>query len=176
MIEEFFDIPVCRIIEPTCTKALENSANKKIGVIATKACIDSGKYQETLKKLNPDCEVFALATPALVTLVESKKYTMDCEDTVETLKDYFRFFKDTDIDTLILGCTHYDLLLDVCENILPDVKMVSSSKCVADYTKESLSDLNDKKGSRNYFVTADKEKFDDLSSIILNETVDSRKI
>ncbi|MDO4198793.1 MAG: glutamate racemase [Erysipelotrichaceae bacterium] len=176
MIDEFFDIPVCHIIEPTCKEALKVSKNKKIGVIATKACINGGKYQETFKNLDPDAKIYPLATPALVTLVESKKYTMECEDTVETLKDYFSHFENTGIDTMVLGCTHYDLLLDICENIMPDINFVSSSKCVADYTLDMLEDKNEEEGKREFCVTAFKEKFDRLSSYILEEDIDSKLI
>ena len=176
MIVDYFKVPVSRIIEPTCAEALRVSNNRKIGVIATKACIDSGKYQDTFSKLDNNAEIFALATPALVTLVESKKYTIDCEDTVETLKDYFEHFKDTGIDTLVLGCTHYDLLMDVCKELLPGINIVSSSKCVADYTLNNLEASTDSTGERKYFVTADKEKFDELSSFILEENVNSNII
>ena len=173
MIVDYFKLPVSRIIRPTCEEALKTSSNKRIGVIATKACIDSGKYQDTFSELDNTAKIFPLATPALVTLVESKKYTIDCEDTVETLKDYFEHFKNTKIDTLVLGCTHYDLLMDVCKELLPGINIISSSKCVADYTVKNLQETEESSGERKYFVTADKEKFDELSSFILEEKVDS---
>lgn len=173
MIEDYFNLPISRIIRPTCQEALNQSSNKRIGVIATKACIDSGEYQKTLNDLDKNAMIFPLATPALVTLVESKKYTIECEDTVETLKDYLDNFKDTGIDTLILGCTHYDLLKDICKSLLKDVNIVSSSKCVADFTLKHLNDLSSEKGDRKFFVTADKQKFDELSSHILDEKIDS---
>ncbi|HIE43775.1 MAG TPA: glutamate racemase, partial [Candidatus Omnitrophica bacterium] len=101
-------IPVVGVIEPTVKKAIQVTRNKNIGVIGTKTTIASNSFQSHLKKASPSVFVTAIPAPLLVPLVEEG--WVDRELTRMILKEYLSIFKKREIDTLILGCTHYPLL------------------------------------------------------------------
>ncbi|HMN67298.1 MAG TPA: glutamate racemase [Bdellovibrionales bacterium] len=103
-----FSVPVFNVIEPGARKALEASQNKKIGVLATRATVQSEAYPHALKRLNPEVESHQLACPLFVPLVEEGWV----DDPVTNLIVY-RYVSNISrhgIDTLIMGCTHYPVL------------------------------------------------------------------
>ena len=106
--EEFKDIPIIGVIEPTVRKVAKDS-RKSVGIIGTKATINSDIYNATLRKYNPGIKTNSLACPAFVPLIEEgivDNMIMDL-----TIKYYMDdFVKNGDFDSLILGCTHYPLI------------------------------------------------------------------
>jgi glutamate racemase len=89
-------------------RAVQSTKNKKVGVIGTEATIQSGAYTWALKEANAAIEVYSRACPLFVPLVEEG--WMDNSVVDMTVKAYLGGFKQSGIDTLILGCTHYPLL------------------------------------------------------------------
>jgi glutamate racemase len=107
-IQTHLDIPVIGVIHPGARAAIKHTHNKRIGVLGTVGTINSGAYVEALHSLHGSLDVTSLACPKFVPLVESGEYNSSMAD--EIVEETLRPIKDTDIDTLILGCTHYPLL------------------------------------------------------------------
>src|SRR5512145_1255809 len=107
-LRERFTIPVIGVIEPGVRRAVQSTKNKKIGVIGTDATIQSGAYTRALKAADSTIEVYSRACPLFVPLVE-EGWT-DNAVVQLTVKNYLGSLKQSGIDTLILGCTHYPLL------------------------------------------------------------------
>ena len=119
------DLPVLGVIGPTVRKVV-NEGCTKVGVIATKATIRSDVYGKSLKELNPDIEVHSLACPAIVPLVE-EGFT-DTEIMELTVRHYMDdFVRETGIQDLILGCTHYPLIGGHLKKLYPGLRLYNSS-------------------------------------------------
>ncbi|MBE6017463.1 MAG: glutamate racemase [Lachnospiraceae bacterium] len=111
-VREELDIPVIGVVKPGATAATRETRNNHIGVIGTKGTVNSGLYEKLICDLNPGAEVFSTACPLFVNLVEEGM--IDDPITVQMIHRYLDDMIDkNDIDTLILGCTHYPLLLSV---------------------------------------------------------------
>lgn len=123
--EKHPEIPILGVIGPTVRRVVRDGC-QNVGVIATKATINSDVYGRSLKDLNPDIEVHSLACPAIVPLIE-EGFT-DSEIMELTVRHYMdSFVRETGIQDLILGCTHYPLISDHIKKHYPDVKLYSSS-------------------------------------------------
>ena len=136
--------------------------NRKVAntlIIATVATIKSNKYPETIKQIDSKIETFSLATPKLVPLVESGKYK---EGIYDVLHEYLDDYKEK-VQSIILGCTHYPILKEQIENVLPNIEYVSSSEAISKSVKDILSKkklLNINKN--NYikiYTTGDVDEF-----------------
>ncbi len=136
--ERYPDIPILGVIEPTVRKVVSDGC-RKVGVIATKATIGSDVYGKSLKSMNPDIEVYSLACPAIVPLVE-EGFT-ETEIMELTVKHYMdNFVRDTGIHDLILGCTHYPLIAGHINKLYPGIRLYNSSAEVIGEAKSLLED------------------------------------
>lgn len=133
-IPQFYpDIKVLGVVVPTVEVAIASS-KKKIGVIATNSTIKSHIYDVEIKKINPDIIVQELATPQLVPAVENN----DFELADKLVEEYVKCFSD--IDSLILGCTHYPLLKEYFKKHLPDnVQIISQYDFMGEKLKDYLN-------------------------------------
>ena len=107
-IRNIYNLPIYGVIEPTCKVALNTTKNNKIGVIATNACIESNEYEITLHKYNNTVNVYSKACPLLAQFIEEGNFDIGNDQMRSMIKDYVDPLIKKDIDTLILGCTHYD--------------------------------------------------------------------
>jgi glutamate racemase len=107
-VKEKIDIPVFEAITPAVKMALRRSKKFIIGVMASRATVASDIYRQEITRLNPDAKVYSTACPLLVPLVEER--WLKKPDTVKIVKKYLHPLKVRQIDTLVLGCTHYSLL------------------------------------------------------------------
>ena len=145
------------VLIPAAEEATRKTTNQRIGVIATTATVASGAFVRELKKLDPDVKVFQKACPALVPLVEAGK--QNTEEMRVALKKYLRPFTGRNIDTLILGCTHYGILeKDIRKIIGPNITIISEATIVPGKLKRYLqkhSDLEEtlSKQSRTHFYS-----------------------
>lgn len=122
---ERYSIPVVEVIQPAARRAASSTKNKRVGVIGTTATINSGAYQDAF--LTSDIEVVSKACPKFVDFVESGITTGD--EILHTAHEYLDELRTADIDTLILGCTHYPLLTGVIQYVMGDaVTLVSSAE------------------------------------------------
>lgn len=140
VLRERCKVRLIGLIEPGVTEALGKTVNGKIGVIATEATIRSGAYEQGLKKLGKDIEVFSRAAPRLVPLVESGRIDALCVK--EALRVYLFPLQQAGIDTLILGCTHYPFLSRQIEDELGSgVRLVDPASATVRAAKEELHRL-----------------------------------
>ncbi len=126
-IKAKLDIPVLGVINPGARAAIKATKNKSIGVIGTIATIESGAYELALKSIHPYVKVTSLACPKFVPIVESCEWNSRTANKIidETLTP----FKQSDIDTLVLGCTHYPLIYNSIHEVMgPNVKIISSGE------------------------------------------------
>ncbi len=162
LLSNTLSIPVVGVVEPGVRKALSVTKGR-VGVIGTSATIRSGVYQEKL--LLRKVKVFSRACPLFVPLVEEGLIEGDITDRVVEL--YLSKLKDKDIDTLILGCTHYPMLKKAIQKFLRGVNVVDSSDAVA----EELAALveNRGEGRTELFFTDRSQNLEDLIETILGE-------
>lgn len=143
-LRQEFNIPVIEVITPAVEQAISMSRTGRIGVIGTRATIRSRVYEEKISNRAPCCKVFSKACPLLVSLVE-EGWT-NKRETKMILRRYLHDLKDKQIDTLVLGCTHYPLLKDLIQHrIGKKVTLIDSSETTAYYLQDYL--LSDDAGS-----------------------------
>ena len=136
-LKERLAMPVIGVIEPGVRRAIQRTKNKKVGVIGTEATIQSGAYTRALKAADSAIEVYSRACPLFVPLVE-EGWT-DNEVVEMTAKAYLQGFKQSGIDTLILGCTHYPLLKKAIRKFMgPGVRLVDSAEETAKVVESVL--------------------------------------
>jgi glutamate racemase len=122
-----YDIDILGVIEPGAKAAINYTANNRVGIIGTVATISSDSYAKAIQKLSPDVKVFSLACPLFVPLAEEGY--IEKEATRLIARDYLKTLIDVDIDTLVLGCTHYPLLKGVIGEVMGDrVRLVDSAE------------------------------------------------
>ncbi len=125
-----FNLPVFEVVGPGAEQALAVSRKLRIGVIGTRATIESGIYTRRIQALNPEAKVFCAACPLLVPLVEEG--WINRPETNRIVKKYLHPLKMKQIDTLILGCTHYPVLKKTIQRkIGMRVKLVDSAQALA---------------------------------------------
>ena len=107
-VQEEFDIPILGVIEAGAKVAAQVTRNKRVGIIGTEGTVGSGIHAEVLKKIDPEITVIGKSCPLFVPLVE-EGWTHD-PVTVEVASRYLKELQEKDIDTLILGCTHYPFI------------------------------------------------------------------
>lgn len=162
-LRQTYALPVVDVIAPSVKKALEVTHKGKIGVLGTRATIQSGEYPRQIKSLAPDVEVFSCACPLFVPLVEENY--LDKPATRLIIEDSLATLKHSGIDTLILGCTHYPLLADLIKlEMGPAVTILDSARAAAEEVlwqleRNGLRNNEHRSGKRSYFVSDDPGKF-----------------
>ena len=135
------DIPILGVVEPACAAAAAATRNKRVGLIATAASVRSGAYERTLAAMDSAITVYARACPLFVPLVENGRFRPG-DTVIETVaREYLTPLRDTGIDTLILGCTHYPLLTEVIAGVMGSgVTLIDSGASAARALRQTLSD------------------------------------
>lgn len=116
-LKNMFSVPCMGVVEPAVKAAAAATKNGKIGLIATAATVASRSYEKLAERLIPNVQFTAKACPLFVPLVENGYSGADCEVTRLVAEDYLSAFDGKDIDTLILGCTHYPLLYNLIDRL-----------------------------------------------------------
>jgi glutamate racemase len=130
-------IPVIGVLKAGAGLAVEATKNNRIGVIGTQATICSNAYAVTINSLNPDAHVSSKACPLFVPLAEEG--LTDHQATTLIARDYLNEIVAEEIDTLVLGCTHYPILRKVIEETVgPAIRIIDSAEAVALRTRELL--------------------------------------
>ncbi len=178
-IQECFTLPLVGVIAPAAEKAASLTRNKKVGVIATQAAVKSGAYERALRSYLADCQVFSAPAPRLVPLIEAGKITSEDSDTVEALREYILPLRDKGIDTLILGCTHYPLILELVKDIVPGMNIVCSGTASIGALTEKLRaaallNTSGVRGTAEYFVTGDPTEFGRHAGVFLGENIEGK--
>ena len=116
-LKDGFSVPCMGVVEPAVNAAAEATKSGKIGLIATAATVASRSYEKLAERLIPNVQFTAKACPLFVPLVENGYFGADCEVTRLVAQDYLSAFDGKNIDTLILGCTHYPLLYNLIDRL-----------------------------------------------------------
>ena len=115
-VRDEFDLPIIGVIESGAKVAAARTRNKRVGIIGTVGTVGSGIHAQYLKKLDPGITVFGKACPLFVPLVEEG--WLHDPVTVEVASRYLKELQDKDVDTLILGCTHYPLIRSTIRQVM----------------------------------------------------------
>lgn len=181
-LERELDIPVIGVVKPGARMAVDMTRNGKIGVIATEGTISSGLYAKYIKSLKEDAVIYGKACPLFVPLVEEGLWQDPV--TVEIARRYLTELIDLDIDTLILGCTHYPLIRSVIGQAMGEgVTLVNPAYETAIALKKLLAEkglLNEAApplGSNPYqfYVSDGAEKFKQFANSIIKYGILSTK-
>ena len=160
-LKEKYDIPIIGVIDPAIKKLL-TLGSKKVGVIATETTIKSNKYYDKIKELDENIDVYSVACPKFVPVIDSGK--KDGEE-IEKLIDLYISQISEKIDTLILGCTHYTIIKDVISRKYPKLTIIDPSIEVSRELENYISNINEN-GNIEYIISGNVEKFkNNLESI-----------
>ena len=172
ILQDELDIPVYGVIEDASLRAAELTRSRRIGVIATPATISGHSYRDRLHQLLPDVEVFEQACPLFVPIVEQGRFSPE-DPLVQILtEEYLAPMREAEVDTIILGCTHYPLLTDAIAACVPGAALVNSGAEAARAIASALqnSDLAapaDQVGTRRYFVSDSTAQFEQNAAMYL---------
>lgn len=171
-----YDIPFFEVISPAAEMAVQSSRTGRIGIIGTRATVASGVYEAIIQKLRPEYRVFTSACPLLVPLVEEG--WLKKPETAMIVKKYLRPLKAKQIDTLILGCTHYPLLADLIQaKIGRRVRVIDSSTGVANSMRNLIEQDADfqkrlkREGGYRFFVSDTTPQFENIARSILKRPI-----
>ncbi|MGI6033110.1 MAG: glutamate racemase [Coriobacteriales bacterium] len=189
-----FEIPVMGVVEPGARGAVRATRNRRCGVIATKATVESGIYSDTIRNLDAGITVYSTAAPRFVEIVEDglrksnspiEKLTAEASDIYlrpafqEIARDYLTPLKQARVDTLVLGCTHYPVLAPLIQQAIGEsVHIISSSEEAAKEVEATLSyrdHLNDGSApAHNSFFTTgeDLDDFRQIGGHIFGEPIE----
>jgi glutamate racemase len=176
-LREKYFVPIIDVIEPAVDWAVKHTTTKKIAILGTRATINSGVYNCKIKQILPDAEVTSLACPLFVPLVEEDFLSHPATELV--IREYMQPILKKQIDTVILGCTHYPMLLPAIQKVLgPEIHIIDSAsvcakKVVFELEKQKLTRNLLQKGKRKYYASDDTEKFRRLGENFLGIPIDS---
>jgi glutamate racemase len=175
-LKERFDVPILEVISPAVNMAVSDSGRTRVGIIGTRATVNSRVYEDKIKAIRPEMKVYGQPCPLLVPLVEEG--WLKKGETRKIVKKYLHPLKVKQIDVLILGCTHYPLLKDVIQaKIGKRVKVIDSSEALSLSVIDFLSNNSDvengltKHGTCQFFVSDITEQFERIAGTILKGRV-----
>ncbi len=177
MIEPELDIPVIGVVSPTVYAAVNASKSGRIAVLGTPGTIKSGKYEQQIKELRPDAYVTNMACTLFVPIVENG--CTEDEIAYHVCKKYLDAVLREDVDTIILGCTHYPLLERTIASIAGDgIKLINAGRETARYAKRFLTEndmLSKARQSEQYkfYVSDSVDNFSEMADIFLGEHIGS---
>lgn len=173
---EQFAVPIFEVITPAVTQALETSINLNFGIIGTRATISSGIYEKKIRANRPAARIYSVACPLLVPLVEEG--WLKKRETAMIVKKYLQPLKTRQIDTLILGCTHYPLLKNIIQaKIGKQVELIDSSICISNGIKHFLKKNRDierqlgQNGHLSLFVSDVTDQFKKIAQLTLKTNI-----
>jgi glutamate racemase len=136
-------VPVVGVLAPEAHAAVQATRNRRIGVLATEATVRSGRYAELIRTLDAGVAVVSVACPRLVPLIEAGGSN---HELVEAIRAYAAPLKQADVDTVVLGCTHYPLVRPVFERVFGRGTTLVTS---ADETAREVAETLARKGIEN---------------------------
>lgn len=174
LLREFAAIPVVGVIGPGARHAAETTKNGRVAVIGTRGTVASQVYEQEIARIDPNIEVITVACPLFVPLVEEGFETHPATELIA--REYLASLKDSGVDTLLLGCTHYPLLKGTIQQVLGEgIAVIDSARCcagaVAELCADKVSDISFKDIStplHRYYVSDDPAKFKVLGERMFN--------
>jgi glutamate racemase len=176
-LREELPVPVLGVIRPGSRRAVNQTRNGRIGVIGTEATIASGAYEKALLAMQDGLTIISRACPLFVPLAEEG--WLEHPVTHQVAAEYLSDFRNSEIDTLVLGCTHYPILRKVIQQVMgEDVKLIDSGEAVADVVAEMLDAeglmrQSDEPGGEQFFVTDSAQRFRRVAEYFLDRPIES---
>jgi glutamate racemase len=170
-LQEALPVPVLGVIAPEAHAAVQATRNRRVGLLATQATVDAGRYATLVRTLDAGVRFHAVACPRLVPLIESAEPFG--EATIEAVREYAAPLKDAGCDTVILGCTHYPLIRPILQRVFGrDVTLVFSAEETAREAAETLrrkgiENAPGREGSYRFLTTGDPASFRELGQRFL---------
>jgi len=169
-----FTIPMFGVIKPGAQQATKITRTNHVGIIGTESTINSKSYSKTIGEINPGIKVLGVPAQKFVSIVEADKANSD--EAKENIAMTLKPFKDSQYDTLILGCTHFPMLKNQINDYLPGIKLVNPAVSTVDVTKDYLTKndlLSDGKvRTIKLHATGSIEEFSRLAKRWLNTDID----
>jgi glutamate racemase len=176
-LQRQLSVPVIGVIAPEAHAAVLATRNRRIGLLATQATVSSGRYADLVHALDAGTEVFSIACPKLVPLIEGDDPFG--EDTVAAVREYAEPLRAEDVDTVILGCTHYPLIKPILQREFGrGVTLVFSAEETAREVAETLARKgmeNDetRRGVYRFLTTGDPDLFRETGRRFLQLPIES---
>src|ERR687885_948779 len=170
-LQEALEIPVVGVITPEAHAAVQATRNRRIGLLATEATVEAGRYGELVHALDAGADLFPVACPRLVPLIESDDPF--AAETTEAVREYAKPLKEAGVDTVILGCTHYPLIRPIFQRVFGrDVTLVFSAEETAREVAETLARKGwenglEREGTYRFVTTGDPASFRELGQRFL---------
>ncbi len=174
-LSAMFDLPLVSVIQPGANAAVKATQNGRIGVIGTSGAIQSQAYPNAIKELNPQIQVFDKACTLFVPIVEEG--WSDTKVAFLTAEQYLKDIKKQDVDTLVLGCTHYPLLENTISTVMGSgVRLINPAINTAEKVKNMLTDINglnngEKEAEIQYYVSDFGQSFQKIGSHFLGRKI-----
>ena len=170
-LQERISVPVVGVITPEAHAAVQVTRNRRIGLMATEATVKAGRYADLVHTLDAGTSFFPVACPLLVPLIEGEDPFG--AETTSAVREYAQPLKDAEVDTVILGCTHYPLIRPIFQRVFGrDVTLVFSAEETAREVAETLGRKgieNDaaREGGYRFLTTGDTGRFRELGQRFL---------
>ena len=175
-LKERFDVPILEVISPAVKMAVSDPKRMRVGVIGTRATVNSGVYEDKIKAIRPEMKVYGQPCPLLVPLVEEG--WLKKGETRKIVKKYLHPLKLKQIDVLILGCTHYPLLKEIIQvKTGKRVKIIDSSEALSHSVMDFLHHNSHvdsrlrKESTCRFYVSDVTEQFQKIAKTILKTAV-----
>lgn len=169
ILKDKYNFKIYPVVQ-TVSKQIASNNIKKIGVFATNATINSHAYKINLKKYKEELEVFEIACPKWVDIVENERF--EEKESLENIKNHLDEMKKNNVEKIILGCTHYPYLLNTLSKFEDNNLFINPAKYFAQYIKENLIENNLISNKRDYepkfFVSSNPQQFINASKIFFN--------
>ena len=162
-------VPIFGIIDSAVEKAVQLT-DGRIGVMGTGATVKSGVFEKRIKEVSKNIDVYSVACPLLVPIVENDLINTDI--TPNAIRHYMSYLDESKVDTVILGCTHFPLLKDRINELYPDIKLVDSGSEASDalcgyLQRGGMTNDGGKSGTIRYFVSDVPNNFDTCAKVFM---------
>ncbi|MBO8159844.1 glutamate racemase [Thermosyntropha sp.] len=175
-ITEEYDFPILGVVKAGAKSAARLTRNGKIGVIATQATVNSLAYTKNIKEINCHLDIYEVACPRFVPLIEAGR--LEGEETRKAVEEYISPLLRRNIDTLVLGCTHYPFLTPVIREFIGDkIILVDPAWETVEEMKDILKgqDLLSDSGilpEHKFYVSGDDSSFYEVGKRLIGDVID----
>ena len=172
-LKKTLQVPVIGVIEPGAISASQITKKGRIGVIGTDGTIRSRAYHEAISKINNNIEIFSKACPLFVSIVEEGWENHRVAKII--IEEYLSSLLKKNIDTLVLGCTHYPILKQAINEVIGShIALIDSAEAVTNELRKILPQPEDSiEGSDKFYVSDNEKKFRQIASRILGKDTES---
>ncbi len=174
-LKKNFNVPVIGMIEPGAAMAVKETKLGRIGVIGTRATVNNKAYSNEIKKINDEIFVYEKACPLFVPLAEEG--WIEHNAVYEIAEEYLHELRELEIDTLVLGCTHYPILSEVIQKVIGEkVKLIDSGIAAAEVVKTELARIGFEtnshiEGKQSFYVSDIPVKFKEVAELFLGKKI-----